>query len=338
MNASDAIKADSKDRFRFVIGVMIGLFVPLVFGEAYTRLRPPADIQEYLGDDSPLKGIYRPDAVLGADYRSINDYRPAESPPFAEIRPLNVPHTWLFFGNSFARGMSETARDELPSQRILFFRESKDRLHLRIAQARMLLENGLKPEHIIFTLIAGEIAAYAKLPLSSVYVNRGGAITYRVRMPPAPWNQVLIHGRLALMAWVRSGLYQANPGFRPWHITETVPEIAVADFRRLFGVLGELSRKHGIPVTVIIFPDRRQILSNNSKFTMQKTIIELGKGAGLDVFDPSPLLLRYPDKKALYVPDWHYTELGNRMILADLLKHLEQIGAAKKTIGLLTSP
>ena len=89
---------------------------------------------------------------------------------------------------------------------------------------------------------------------------------------------------------------------------------------------------------MVIFPDRRQILSNNPKFTMQKTIIELGTEAGLDVFDPSPLLLRYPDKKALYVPDWHYTELGNRMILADLLKHLEQIGAAKKTIGLLTSP
>ena len=338
MNASDAIRADSKDRFRFVIGVMIGIFVPLVFGEAYTRLRPPTDIQEYLGDESPLKGIYRPDAVLGADYRSIDDYRPAEAPPYAEIRPLNVPHTWLFFGNSFARGMSETARDELPSQRILFFRESKDRLHLRIAQARMLLENGLKPERMIFTLIAGEIAAYAKLPLSSVYVNRDGAITYRVRMPSAPWDQALTHSRLALMAWVHSGLYQAAPRFRPSDITETVPEIVVADFRRLFGVLGGLSRKHETPVTVVIFPDRRQILSNNSKFTMQKTIVELGREAGLDVFDPSPLLLRYPDKKALYVPDWHYSELGSRMIFADLLKHLEQMGAAKKTIGLQTSP
>jgi hypothetical protein len=338
MSLSDAIRAGSKDRFRFVIGVLIGLCVPMIFGEAYVRLRPPADIQEYLGDESPLKGIYRPDPVLGADYRSIDDYHPTEAPPFAEIRPLNVPQTWLFFGNSFAFGMSVTAKKEMPSHRILFFREAKDRLHLRVAEARMLLENGLKPERMIFTLISGEIAAYVNLPLSSVYVNRGGAITYRVRMPPAPWNQVLIHSRLALMAWVRSGLYQANPGFRPWHITEIVPEIAVDDFRRLFGVLGELSREHGIPVTVIIFPDRRQILSNNSKFTMQKMIIELGKESGLDVYDPSPLLLRYPDKKALYVPDWHYTELGYKMILADLLNHLEQMSAAKKTIGLQTSP
>jgi hypothetical protein len=234
--------------------------------------------------------------------------------------------------------MSVTARDELPAHRILFFREAKDRLHLRIAQARMLLENGLKPERMIFTLISGEIADYVKIPLSSVYVNRGGAITYRVRMPPAPWDQALIHSRLALMAWVHSGLYQAIPGFRPWDITETIPEIVVADFRRLFGVLGELSRQHGIPVTVIIFPDRRQILSDNSNFTMQKTIIALGKEAGLDVFDPSPLLLRYPDKKALYISDWHYTEPASRMIFADLLHHLEQMGTAKKTTGLQTSP
>src|SRR5258707_460868 len=311
MSATDAIRADSADRFRFVAGVLIGLLVPLLFGEAYIRLRPPADIQEYLGDESPLKGIYRPDPVLGADYRTINDYRPSEAPPFAEIRPLNVPQTWLFFGNSFAHKMSVTARNELPSHRILFFGESKDRLHLRIAQARMLLENGLRPERMIFTLISGEIAAYAKLPLSSVYVNRGGAITYRVRMPPAPWDQILIRSRLALMAWIHSGLYQANPGFRPWHITETVPETVVSDFRRLFGALGELSRKQGVPVTVIIFPDRRQILGN-SKFAMQKTMIELGQEAGLDVFDPHDVVLGYADKAALYEPDWHYTPTGNK--------------------------
>ena len=97
MAVSDAIRAASGDRSRFVIGVLIGLLVPLLFGEAYARLRPPADIQEYLGDASPLKGIYRPDTVLGADYISIDDYRPVEAPPFAEIHPLNVPQTWLFF-------------------------------------------------------------------------------------------------------------------------------------------------------------------------------------------------------------------------------------------------
>jgi hypothetical protein len=338
MSASAAIGTDRKGRFRFAVGAAIGLILPLVFGEAYARLRPPADIQEFLGDESPLRGIYRPDPVLGIDYRAVDDYRPAEAPPFAEIRPLNVPRTWLFFGNSFARGMSETAKREMPACRILFFREAKDRLHQRIAEARLLLSNGLKPERMIFTLISGEIAAYVKLPLASVYVNRAGAITYRVRMPPWPWDEALNHSRLALMAWVHSGLHYAIPRFRPTQITEIVPDIVVADFRRLFGALAGLSREYAVPVTVVIFPDRHQILGADSKFAMQKAIIALAEEAGLDVFDPSPALLRYSDKKALYIQDWHYTELGNRMIFAELQRHLEQTGAAKKATALPISP
>jgi len=337
MKTKGVIQANIKDRFRLFAGVIVGLIIPLIFGEAYARLYPPLDIQPYLGDESPLKGIYRPDPVLGVDYRSIADYRPYEAPLFAELRPLNVPKTWLFFGNSFAGGMSVTAREVLPSYRILFFREAKDRLHMRVAQARMLLRNGLRPERLIFTLISGEIAAYVKLPLSSVYVNRGGAITYRVRMPLAPWDQLLIHSRLVLMAWVHSGLYHAIPRFRPTQITETMPDIVVADFRRMLNAIGELSRQYEIPVTVVIFPDRHQILSGGSKFNMQKMIVELCQEAGLDVYDPSPLLLGYPDKKALYIPDWHYTASGNKMIFADFLNHLDQI-ESKKTTRLGTSP
>jgi len=139
------------------------------------------------------------------------------------------------------------------------------------------------------------------------------------------------------MVWVHSGLYHAIPGFRPTQITETVPEIVVADFRRLFGALGKLSRDYRIPMTLMIFPDRLQILYGGSKFTMQKTIAELGEEAGLDVYDPTAVLLRYPDKKALYIPDWHYTVIGNKIIFADLLKHFEQM-KAQQTTGLQTSP
>jgi hypothetical protein len=54
----DAIRADSKDSLRFVvIGALIGLCVLMIFGEAYVRLRPPVDIQEYLGDESSLKAF-----------------------------------------------------------------------------------------------------------------------------------------------------------------------------------------------------------------------------------------------------------------------------------------
>jgi hypothetical protein len=330
MSVSDAIKADSKARSRFVIGVMIGLIIPLIFGEAYARLYPPAAIREYLGDDSPLRGIYRPDPVLGVGYRSIDDYRPLEAPPFAEIHPLNVPRTWLFFGNSFARQMSVTARNAMPSYRVLFFREAKDRLHLRIAEARLLLENGLRPERMIFTLIPREIAAYVQFPLSSVYINRNGALTYRPRLPPAPWDVVLSRSRLALTAWVGAGFHSHNPDFRFPLIFATVPPVVVDDFRRLFSTLGELSRRYDVPVTVVIFSDRRQILESAAKFAPQNAVLDLGTETGLDVFDPRDLLLAYPDRRALYLPDGHYTPLGDELILAALRAHLEKLGKPEK--------
>ncbi len=334
MSVTETFKSPVRLRLVFSIGFIIGLLMPLLFGEAYIRFRPPIDLQNYLGDDSPLTGIYKPDAELGVDYRSIDEYRPDEAPRFSDINPLNTSNsTWLFFGNSFAGNLSYAAADQLPSYRIMFFREPKDRLHMRVAQARMLLEHGMKPQRMIFTLIPGEIAVYTQLPLSSVYVNKNGAITYRVRMPRAPWDKPLIYSRLALMAWVQSGLYRAIPGFQLTKITETFPESVTSDFRRLFGKLGDLSRKYDVPITVIILPDRRQILFDKSNFTMQKAITELGKEAGLDVFDPTPMMLSQPDKRALYVPDAHYTKLGYNLVIQNLRDHLNQVDAGRGIVS-----
>lgn len=326
MSFVEAVKNPERSRSYFAIGLLLGLFVPLILGEAYVRVRPPVDIQEYLGESSPLTGIYRPDAALGVDYRSIGEYRPYEAPRFSEIEPLNTAEpTWLFFGNSFARGLSMTAREAMASHRILFFRESKDRLHMRIAQARMLLANGLKPERMIFTLIPIEIARYAEFPLSSVYVTSKGAITYRVRMPPAPFDKIVTHSRLALVAWIRSGLHRWNPTFRLSRITETIPDSVEHDFRHLFGEMGQLSQKYGVPITVVILPDRRQILEDQSKFLMQKTISTLAKKSGLDVFDPSEMLRRQPDRRVLYLPDWHYTPLGYGLLIDALRTHVDGV-------------
>ncbi len=331
MSVAEIHQGPARRRSIFTAGFLIGLLLPLAFGEAYIRLRPPLSLQNYLGDASPLAGIYKPDPELGVDYRSIDDYLPNEAPRFSDIKPLNTSNpTWLFFGNSFAGNLTLAARDALPSHRVLFFREPKDRLHMRIAQARMLLAHGLKPQRLIFTLIPLEIAIYAQTPLSSVYVNKNGAITYRVRAPREPWNYLISHSRLALMGWVSSGLYRANPRFQLSHITEAFPDTVVNDFKNLLGKLGDLSRQYGVPATVIILPDRRQILSEKSKFMMQKIIADLGREAGLDVFDPSPMMLRYPDKRALYVPDWHYTKLGYRLVIEDLLLHIKQAQSSEK--------
>jgi len=324
MSFIEAVESPKRSRSYFAIGLLLGLLVPLIIGEAYVRIRPPADVQEYLGEGSPLTGIYRPDSALGVDYSSIEEYRPFDAPRFSEIKPLNTTEpTWLFFGNSFARGLSMTAREAMTSHRILFFREAKDRLHMRIAQARMLLANGLKPERMVFTLIPIEIARYAAFPLSSVYVNRNGAITYRVRMPPSPFDKIVMHSRLALVAWIRSGLHRWNPTFRLSRITEVVPESVELDFRHLFGEMRQLSQKYSVPITVVILPDRRQILEDQSNFVMQKTVSRLARNAGLDVIDPSEALRRQPDRRALYLPDWHYTPLGNGLVMKELRSRVE---------------
>ena len=91
----------------------------------------------------------------------------------------------------------------------------------------------------------------------------------------------------------------------------------------MLGALAELSRKHQVPVTIVLLPDRRQILGN-SNFELQKKISGLARKAGLDVLDPRAVFLDYPDKRAMYLPDWHYTSLGQGLLFEGLMAHLRR--------------
>jgi hypothetical protein len=318
---STASAKPNGERLRLAAGILAGLLLPLFAAEYYVHLKPPQDLEPYLGDAAP-SGIYRPDPVLRVDYKSIDDYTPFEAPRLADLKPLNVEQsTWLFFGNSFARGLSASVRERLPSHRILFFREAKDELHMRIAQLRLLLESGLKPERVFFTIIPIEVARYVIRPLKWVYVNRQGAISSKYNLPGEPINTVLEQSWLARLAWVRSKLHLADPTFRMSRITEAVPATAIEDFRTMFNALGEVSRKHGVPVTIVTLPDRRQILGESS-FALQEQLSALIKSARLDKFDPSEDFLAYSDKRAIFLPDWHYTPIGDKLLLDALLKNL----------------
>lgn len=314
-----------------VAGVALGLIVPLLAAEAFLRLRPPEDLIPYLGDELSQSGIYKPDPVLRVDYKSIDDYIPYETPPLRELEPLNSEQpTWLFFGNSFARGLSASVRPRLTTHRVLFFREAKDELHMRVAQFRLLLENGLKAERAFFTLIPIEAARYAVRPLDWVYVTRDGAISSKISHPGEPLDTLLERSWLARTAWVRSRLHLADPTFRMSSISETVPASVVEDFRTMFNALGEVSRQYRVPVTVVLLPDRRQILGDSS-FALQNRLAELVRAAGLDAFDPAAAFLAAPDKRALYLPDWHYTGVGDKVLLDRLLAHLHDARVAGTT-------
>ena len=61
--------------FRFVLGLLAGITVPLILAEAYVRYHPPTDMQPFLGDRSDLTGCYRADPEIGADYAAFEDFR-----------------------------------------------------------------------------------------------------------------------------------------------------------------------------------------------------------------------------------------------------------------------
>jgi hypothetical protein len=76
---------------------------------------------------------------------------------------------------------------------------------------------------------------------------------------------------------------------------------------------------------------RPQALADSS-FALQKRLSPLIKAAGLDRFDPSEVFLAHPDKRSIFLPDWHYTPVGDDLLLNAMLKHLGQaIPVAERT-------
>ncbi|MBK8007129.1 MAG: hypothetical protein IPK23_00705 [Rhizobiales bacterium] len=305
-------------------GVIAGLALPLALGETFMRLRPPENVRQFLDGDPALKGAYKSDPVLRMNYRSPDLYQPAEAPKLAQIPKSSPKPTWAFFGVSFAKGISQTADRVMPSHRILFFREINDRMNMRVQQARMILDYGIKADRLVFVLIPIEIARYTETPLSYFRVNESGAITYSLRMPPQPFDWVVRNSRLALIAWVRARRHNAVPNFRLSTIIENVPETVQNDFRVMFGELGKLQREKGVPMTIVMLPDRRQVLNDGSNYTLQKTMAALAKDAGIDIYDPVELLRVQPDRRALFVPDWHYTDAGYELVVKGLNEHLDK--------------
>lgn len=122
---------------------------------------------------------------------------------------------------------------------------------------------------------------------------------------------------------MRARRHNALPNFRLSTITENVPGTVREDFRIMFGELGRLQREKGVPVTVVMLPDRRQVLNDGSNYALQKTMKSLAAEAGIDIYDPVELLRAQPDRRALYIPDWHYTARGYGLVVDGLNAHLK---------------
>lgn len=316
--------------WRFALGCVLSVALLGGFAEVYLRLFPPRDLYPYLGEASPLTGIYQPDDDFNIGYRgwealsAENAERLSAFLPFAsheDGRPL-----WAFFGNSFVQApdmLADTARKALPGRRVFHLGRNEE-LCLRLAQIKLLLENGLRPERVFVALMPVDVLGLGAQPLATQRVTARGALTYELPHFPAPLDGVVRHSRLGLAACVRTGWQLGNPHFRRNTLYNGVGEPLLGDLRHLFANLNRVARRHGVPVTVLLIPAYHQICCGAS-CGFQDNLGAMLRQEGLDVFDPRDAFRAQPNQEGLFIPDRHFSPRGNQILLSELLGHLDRL-------------
>jgi hypothetical protein len=296
-------------------------------GEVYLRFFPPKDLQPYLGEQSPLSGLFVPDPEFGVGYTSWDAFRTDNAERLGEYLPLeyaaDAKPLWALFGNSFVqapRMLADTVRVGVPSHRV-FNLGRNEHLMVRFAQIRELLDHGLTPERIFLTLMPLDAWLLAQKPLDSFRVTARGALTFEPRTPPGIAGRLIRHSRLALTAWTRTNRHVANPSQRYTDLHRGLSPRHLADLRHLFAGLARHCHEHRVPVTVILIPTHEQITAG-APIGFQDAIAPMLRDVGIDVFDPREVFCRHHDKPSLFIPDKHFSPAGNALLLAELLHHL----------------
>jgi hypothetical protein len=314
-------------RLRLVIGLILGFSSLIIAGEFYSRKWPPQDVLRYFGESSPLTGPYRPDPVLGADYVSLDALQAQYTERLAQLGPFQSPRrTWAWFGNSFvqANGMlGDMAAAALPDVRMFYLRRNEP-LNLRVAQARMLLQAGLRPERIFFVMLPIDVIENALRPLSSIIVTSKGAITYDIGNPPFPLDELIAHSLLARVAWVRKG--GADRAMRRPDVTGYVSPLLASQLAAMLGVLSNSAGSYDVPITLVLLPNREQVFGTARGFALQDLLTKIATSKNMDVFDARRLFDGRTNKTELFIPDWHFSSLANKDVLDALLAHLAQKG------------
>ena len=215
--------------------------------------------------------------------------------------------------------LGDMAQDAVPEVG-MFYLQRNTQFPLHFAQVRLLLDSGLKPERVILVLLPIDITPLGKQPLRTMMVNSRGALTYRMRLPMPPFDALIRSSRLAMLAWVRSGRHVGNPSFRPRRTTEFIVRPLQDDLTTLLHVLGATSRRHAVPVTVVLLPNREQVFGK-AGYAFQDFVRERCRLEGMDSFDARNLFDGETDKLSLFLPDWHFTSKANRIVLRALLAH-----------------
>jgi hypothetical protein len=319
----------SPTRLRFAAGFALAAFILLAVGEIGIRIAPPRNVQPYLPDDD-RPGPFVSDPNYGVQYRSWeafrDDYRDALKPHEFLVTTPNPPKTWAMFGSSFVHApdmLADTTRKYVPNRHVFNLGRNQF-LYVRAAQIEFLLEHGLRPERIVFEMQPLDAAVFAHQTVEMVHAGPNGAQDFDPRLPSLGAG-VVRNSRLALAGWVRADMQHALPFFQPAELVDYVPPLIHSELETLLRRIGEVTKRHGVPVTALLIPNYEQI-TKGAGFAFQDDAAELAKAAGLDVCDIRDPLRDYPDKPALFIPDKHFSAIGNRILLAELIRHWHAIG------------
>ena len=314
-------------RLFFAYGFFLACLMGFGVAEIYLRFFPPVDIHQYLGEHSPMKGVFVQDEDFGLGFVSLetlranNPHTLASSVSFSDNQ---YDRTWVCFGNSFVHGQGnlvDSLRAYVPD-RPVFKLDRAELLLVHFAQIKTLLENGFHPERILIVLMPVDIGELGKQSLDSVFVTSKGALTYKPWIPPSLPGGIIRQSRFAFTAWVRSNWHHTNSHYHASNLYDQVTDRLQKDFRSIFTSLGSLSQKHNVPVTLIFIPRSRQT-RGKSGFAFQDVMISLAREANLDTLDPREEFLSSPRVTDLYIPDGHLSSLGNKVLIDALLQHME---------------
>lgn len=317
-------------RVQFAAGFLVATLL-LVAGEVGLRVAPPRTLQPYLPDDD-RPGPFQSDPYYGVQYGSWqafrDDYADGLKPHEFLFDSPDPPKTWAMFGSSFvhAPGMlADTARQYVPNRHVVNLGRN-ELLYVRAAQIELLLAHGLRPERVVFAMQPLDAAVFARQTVAMVHAGPHGALAFDPRLPPVGGGLVR-HSRLALAGWVRADLQHAVPFYKPEELNDRVHPVIRAELHALFTRLRTVTARYDVPVTVLLIPNYEQI-ARRAGYAFQDEATRLATEAGLDVCDARGPFRDCPDKPALFVPDKHFSPVGNRLLLAELVNHLHAIGAA----------